>query len=242
MLEIPAHDLFQILTQASLFAHQSNELPSINAVLLEFDGKDLLAVATDRFKLAVIRYPIMASDPSEEATLTPFKTSLPLDQVRLLASHLKTPVGLRDVRHVTIDIGSGDYLGVQDTLAPNIFNVTNSESQVTVNITPVSNTFPRWRHLLPPIDPTEGGTTVPVLAGVDAIGLGANHIGAVFKLANLRGHNSLAFIFTSAQQRVVVHVDENCLAIVMPMRLESKPVTPEWAHTVRDATGKDITK
>jgi len=219
-----------MLSQAMLFAERDPGLPAIHAVVLEFDGTNLIAAATDRFKLIAIRYRIETPDTGQE--VVPFKMTLPIPQVKLLLTHLKTPPAWRFTRHVTVDIGGSNALDVQDVLAPNIFNITNADAKVSVVVEPVASRlaqFPDWKPLFAEPEP---GLNIPAIEGVHAIALAAHNMETFFKLAKLRTdnrfHGTLRFRFSDSVHKVVVNVDDDCAGIVMPVRMDDPPSNPQW--------------
>lgn len=48
-IKLQTNELVRILKEAALFAHNDRIIPVINAVHLEARGRELVAVATDRF-------------------------------------------------------------------------------------------------------------------------------------------------------------------------------------------------
>lgn len=226
LLQIRSHDLHRILSEASLFAHPLPNLPAINAVHLICDKTSLAAIATDRFKMAVTRLPL--TDFSE-GEVTPFKTTIPLEQVKLLAQHLKTPKGFQHIRYVKLDLDDSDGAVVSEGLAPAIFNVTaSSGAELTFRIKPVTDhPFPQWKHLLKPSD--EDGQMV------GCITLSPDHMEPFFKVAKAGNHGQLRFTFRGSTKPVVVHMGENFAGLVMPYRPDSGDVGwphPEWLQNL----------
>lgn len=74
-ITLQTNEFVRILKEAALFAAATPNIPVINAVHLEARGKDLVAVATDRFVLGASKTEL--DEPDET-----FMASLPLRQVR----------------------------------------------------------------------------------------------------------------------------------------------------------------
>lgn len=66
MITIPTGDLVGILADVVPFAWPDDDLPTINAVRLEWDGERLHAMATDRYRLGWSTWEPGDADPDEE--------------------------------------------------------------------------------------------------------------------------------------------------------------------------------
>lgn len=223
MLQVLTHELHRILSEAALFAHKSSDLPTINAVLLECDGTNLVALATDRFKLAISRVRLdVPADGEDGDRPAPFQTAIPLDQVNMLVQHLKTPRAFQSFRQVTLTSGANDSkIDVQESLAPNIFSFTSAYSaELSIKVVPVPDKFPNWRPLMS-LDGAEA---------IRGIALDPHHLAPFFKVAAARGEHRLQLRFRGPNKPVLVQLGGGDFAgLVMPIRLPG--ADEEWDHS-----------
>ncbi len=75
-VQLMTNELVRILKEAALFAHAGREIPVINAVHVEARGRELVAVATDRFTLGASKTEL--DEPGE------FFAALSLRQVKTI--------------------------------------------------------------------------------------------------------------------------------------------------------------
>lgn len=111
MITVKLSDLEALLEEAATFTSRDRKLP-ISGVLFERQGDNLVAIATDRFRIAVTRIEAEysgASDPDNWAldshALKTFRSSV-------ATAKMSIPVGERPKHDVTIE-SEGDQLTVQ---------------------------------------------------------------------------------------------------------------------------------
>lgn len=201
-LDMLAHDLHTVLSDASAFASTDATVPMLNAVRLETvadgDTVNLLAIATDRFTLGVSRA-TAAGDAGIGITIG-------ANGVKTVLRMAKTAVRAQSWRRVTIEI-SDDNRDIA-------FGFNTGES-VTVRAS--DDEFPRWRQLLPADD-----------TGMDAVtaGLGLDPA-KLAQFAKVRGKHETMQLFARVTTHrehtslgpVYVTIGDNFIGLIMPKRV-----------------------
>jgi hypothetical protein len=101
VITIPTGDLVGILADVIPFAWQDDDLPMLNIVKLEWDGRQLHALATDRFRVGISTWEPGDIGPGEEAQDDlftdfgsgdePWAMTIGLDQAKELVKVFKLP-------------------------------------------------------------------------------------------------------------------------------------------------------
>src|SRR5437868_12633975 len=102
-LTVRSHDLHNLLKTAILFACKDSTIPGINGVRLERHGDQLLAIATDRFRLGITRITLTGNQCEGD-----FAAYVRLDQIKPAIPTLKVPVRDQDWQLVTLSIEPGN--------------------------------------------------------------------------------------------------------------------------------------
>lgn len=141
--QLRAHVFHQWLSDAALFAGGGSGVPQIEQVHITCDGKNLLALASDRYVLGVSRYVPVTND-GPVASDRVFAFNLTLDDVANVLRTAKTPIRDQQWRHVFISTWTlaGDESGKQ-------FVKFTFNSGETLQVTASAASFPSWRNLIP---------------------------------------------------------------------------------------------
>ncbi|HJT92940.1 MAG TPA: hypothetical protein VJ777_13490 [Mycobacterium sp.] len=215
-LQIPAHDLHRLLAETIPFSHPYDDLPSINGVLLTFDGDNLLAVATDRFMLGISRYGL----PEDERGKTPpFRIGIRLSDAQNLLRHAKTVKADRHARTVTIDVDEHGKVDIADSSAPGLFSFDSPRGMdIVARLDPTLFTFPNWEKLL-----HYSGERTPV----SLVEFSADKLAAFLKVA---GERPIQLMFRSAVSVVEILIgrEPDFVGLMMPRRPVDVMTLPDW--------------
>jgi len=221
-----AVDLHRILTNGAAFASPDITLHPINVVRMEFAGADVLAVATDRFRIGVshaVRYygvdtavSLPLSDMSHAVRYSGEDTavSLPLSDAVELARMARTTKTAANWRTVTIDIDGNVAL----------FAFSDGRSHAIVV---QEGEFVRWRQFFPESGSGRARATTAFTAGYLASfgrvlsGDGAGRI-TVFSHDDMHG---------IGQKPMTITIGEHFVGVLLPVKL-SEDDPREWRRPV----------
>lgn len=116
-IHLTATELSSLIGAVLPFAGKDFELPVLNSVLIETDGKWLYATATDRFRFGVKRIAKRATEEDESTTWPEFRALVPLSSIKALLSLFKpsraaSRQGLSPTLSLAVD---GDQLIAEST-------------------------------------------------------------------------------------------------------------------------------
>lgn len=226
-------DLHRILSDASLFASTDVTLPGINVVRLEFDKDQVLAIATDRFRLGVSRAKVLDGD---EVSM-----SLYLDDVKRLIQSAKTKRAEEGWRAVDV---TSDGKSVQFTF--------NDGSLAAARIADVD--FPKFRGLfpksvsLPPLPAPDSTAKVTAQTAQNmrdvlaksrhATAFTAEYLASFGKVKGTGDRASRIFVYAHdsaygyGQKPLTVTIGDDFVGLVMPVKFgDDDPrqwATPDW--------------
>jgi len=200
-------DLVRVLTEASMFATKSNDIPMLHAVRLEATGTHLLAVATDRFVLGVSRAPYEG---------TPFMITLPMPEVKLVVGACKLKAG----RFIKPD----DVVDLRVTPKGTLLHVALDETVITVPTFKGDFPYPDWRKLL--------GISTNVDEVLGTVAVNPTYLAKFGRIGPTRAK----FYLRGPNKPVMVSVGEDFVGLIMPIRPADGEdpklwSLPEWLDT-----------
>lgn len=209
---LKAADLYTALSDALHFAAPASaKAPALEAVRLEAQEGQFVAVATDRYTLGASQV---------EYSGNPFTVMLAASDAKALAGMAKTGKRAEKWREATIEIAAD---GRQVTFR------FNSGEAMTVRGLDVS--FPKWRQLLPANDARMGGT----------LGVGYQPaLLAKFTKVRPEERDAVLVAFPSLTPNgqpgmTVIQVGDGFIGLLLPMRPASNVweyELPAWLHEV----------
>lgn len=214
---VKAVELYRILWDAGLFASKDETLSVLNVVHVESDGKQMRAVANDRFTLGISRIDI-EHELSSTFDADGFAFNMFLSDVVALLKIAKTVKKEQHWREVTVTMDNNN-----DTIVLFTFN---SGEAVTYKLADVS--FPKWRHLLP----VSGSETAR-----SATAYNPEYYARFAKVLNTDTVNQRMVCWTfenshsNNQRPTAVRVGDCFFGLIMPVRddITSEPFTlPGW--------------
>jgi DNA polymerase III sliding clamp (beta) subunit (PCNA family) len=197
-------DLIRVLTEASMFAIKSKDIPMLNAVRLEATGTHLIAVATDRFVLGV---------SSAKYEGTPFAITLPIPEVKLVVGACKLKAG----RYKPDDV-----VDLRVTPKGTLLHVTMDETVITVPTFKSERDFQYvdWRKLI--------GTSTDVGEVLGTVGINPTYLAKFGRI----GPTKAKFYLRGPTKPVMVCVGADFVGLIMPIRIpDDDPKVwelPEW--------------
>lgn len=209
-------DLVRVLTEASLFATKTDDLPILNAVRLEATGTHLLAVATDRFMLGV---------SSAEYEGAPFVITLPMAEVKLILGACKLKAGRWKPK---------DVVDLRVTPKGTLLHVTLDETVITVPTFQSASdfTYPEWRKLL-------GASTTEVGEVIGTVGINPQYLAKFGKIGR-----QAKFYLRAPNKPVMVRIGDDFVGLIMPIRIpDDDPkvwTLPEWLDDTAPASAEKV--
>lgn len=207
MITVPTEDLVGVLSDVVPFAHPDNDLPSLNAVRLDWDGTMLHAQATDMLRIAWSSWH-PADEPegeSQDDLFTkwggaddPWATLVPLDDAKHLIKVFK--LGAKELR-VPLEV---DYAGGSVTVKR---SRDTGYSALSARVEGRMDEFPDVAKFLAEAD---------VVTSVVSVAFGAKLI-ADFSKVRPRGPMELTF--TGATSLTHVRIGERFIGAIAPTRV-----------------------
>jgi hypothetical protein len=207
VITIRTTDFVGILADVIPLASTDTEMPSINAVRVEWDGQQLHALATDRIRMGISSW-----DPDDAPEVDaqddmftdfggaddPWAVNVALDDARHLVKTYKLPVKQGNTP-ITVEIVVGDMKVIRSR--------ETGHSAITVKVDGQSEPFPDLRELLSMKD-----ALVPVMG----LAFGARLLADFGKV---RPRGPLELEFTGAASLAHVRIGERFVGAIMPTRL-----------------------
>lgn len=211
MITIPTNDFVGTLNDVLPFASTDAELPILQCVRLEWDGKQLHALATDRYRIGWATWRPGDIEPDAEAqddlfadwgsTDDPWQVTIPLDEARELAKVFKLPAKEGVAAPVTIDRdpsrGVVKFARSRDT----------GHSAITIDVPDTLMDFPDVRELLRKTDQ---------LKPMTGLGFTARYLA---DFAKVREHGPMRMRFTGAETLVHVTIGDRFVGAIVPVRI-----------------------
>lgn len=136
---LSANDFHFMLKTAALFACPDQTIPAVHVVRLEQHGAELVAVATDRFRIGAVRsastYPARSLTGSADS-FPP--VSIPLKTVKQLVTMLKPATGRGAPEHAVRLVVSDDHKELSWSRSDGLSGTVELEQA----------DFPKWRGLM----------------------------------------------------------------------------------------------
>lgn len=205
------------LHNAIITASRDETVPAINTVEIQSDGKQLLLVSTDRFRLGVVR---VALDEGGGAWRFPLK----LKDAETLLKSLKTVKKDAGWRSATIELSETMVVGGRDERK--LMVSLNSGESFTFDS--ADTEFPKWRELLP----ASGSQSAEAVTGFTAEYL------ASFGRVISDSPRILLWHFGARKPRVVT-IGDDYVGLIMPSVAVKGDATawdqPSWIATAPKA-------
>lgn len=207
MITIPTGDFTGILADVIPLASVDNEQPTINSVHLEWDGRMLHALATDRYRIGIASW-----HPDDEPEVQsqddlftkcgggddPWSVTVSLDDAKHLVKTFK--LGIKQSRTpITVELLDLDMKVIRSRVT--------GHSAITATVDGISEPYPDLRQLLSECDaitPTAG------------LAYGARSIA---DFAKVRARGPLELDFTGSTGLTHVRIGERFIGAIMPTRL-----------------------
>lgn len=210
------------LHNAIITASRDETVPAINTVEIQSDGKQLLLVSTDRFRLGMAR---VALDEGGGAWRFPLR----LKDAETLLKSLKTAKKDLGWRSATIEFGTEDDVSIEGgrTMTKGTLTVKlNSGESFTFDS--ADTEFPKWRELLP----ASGSQSAEAVTGFTAEYL------ASFGRVISDSPRILLWHFGARKPRVVT-IGDDYVGLIMPSVAVKGDATawdqPSWIATAPKA-------
>lgn len=206
-ITIPTAELVGLLVDTTPFAFPEDELPSINAVQLHWDGQQLHALATDRYRIAVSTYD--QDDPPIEDSQDalgvlwggadePWQISIPLHSAEHLIKVFKLPKKRGQVPVVLDNIDG--RLKLRRDREPGV-------DAITVTVDGLMEPFPNVRALL---------STCDVAAKTTSIAYNPLFLA---DFARVRQRGPIEMTFTGDTSPTLVTIGARFEGAIMPIRI-----------------------
>ena len=207
-ITVDATDLRNILTNAAIFASTNDSLPVLNTVRLTWEPgtATVVAEATDRYLAARAHAPVTTDTDAE-----PFTAVIPTSAVKMLVTGLR-PFKIGAVTLTTARAGAGLTVTFPD----------GSGQTVALE----QGDYPNTRKLFPAVF-NAATRTRPVAWGADKIG-------KITKVKNVRLRTQDPIIFGSAEPRKPVPfiIGDWFVGVGLPMFKDSEDTSPEYAALI----------
>jgi DNA polymerase III sliding clamp (beta) subunit (PCNA family) len=200
-LNLTARELAAVVAPVLPMAGRDGDLPVINAVLIETDGKWLVAMSTDRFRIGIKRIEKRPTDDDPATEWPEFRALIPLRSVRSLLSMFKPTRSMNPELSLTVE---GDNLIAEGAGGFDLFDA----SRFTYALQP--GQFPDLRALVR--NASEGVDERAHEAGINPIFM------ADFKAC---GNAVLRIAFGAPGRPIVLTDDEGFIGLLMPRKLVS---------------------
>lgn len=207
MITIPTGDLTGILADAIPFALQEDDLPIINCVRLHWDGKQLHAMSTDQFRIAISTwdpYDLPLQDTQDDLFTSwgsgdePWSAILPLDDAKEIVKVFK--LGPKEAQvPLTVDVDNGRLKVARAR--------ETGHSAITSVMDTASWEFPDVRALLGKSDVVEEVRSLAYTAKFLA------------DFAKVRPRGPMELTFTGTNGLTHVAIGSRFIGAIMPVRL-----------------------
>lgn len=189
---------------AAVLPHASaaSDLPMLNSVRLELDGRRFLALATDRYSLAVCRADLTEWN-SEARPVKETAASVRVDDIKRLLAFLRPQRGAATWKltavTLTVAIAGGPSLTVR---------------------TADDTHFPKWRSIF---DQTAAREPEPG----PQMGFTPRVVDHFHRSAKALGELSMRWQFVSPLKPVIVSIGEEFVGLLMPARIPDEAPAPD---------------
>lgn len=202
-IEVPARELFRLISEVKPFAGIDDTLPMLCGVLFETEGDYLIGACTDRYTMGASRL---------ELDKTPGKLRWLMGgtDVAALQRIFRPERRSNPALSLTFD---GPDLTV--TTLGGLPGLPAVEARFTTN---VNHTFPAYRSLF---ERPKADATLPAQAGFNPAYL------AKFQHAQ-RGHDPVIITHAAANKPMLLHVGDHFAGLIMPVRLSENEDVRWW--------------
>lgn len=218
---VKAVDLHRVLSDASIFASHDATLPMLNTVHIEFAGKLMLAVATDKFRLGVSKIgPVDNTLNSGGSIDGEAVFNLTLHDVTSLIKLAKTLKRDERTRVVWINQNADS-------------SVTFNFDDVSMDVKPADVEFPKWRQLFPDSGSQTARAatafTADYLASFGKVNGGDSHRIVMYSHDDVHGFDPET---EKHQKPTTFTIGDNFVGLLMPVKLADNGsrdyVRPAW--------------